>query len=141
MKRRDLIQKIVLGGTTLIVMPSVISSCSKDDDTGGGGGTPPKQITIDLTNPAYAALNTAGGSVVVQNVIVANTGNNVFVALSSVCTHDGCAVTYNSAANNFPCPCHQSLFSATGSVINGPATTALKSYQISKSGNTLTITL
>jgi cytochrome b6-f complex iron-sulfur subunit len=144
MKRRDLIQKIILGGATVIIVPSVISSCSKDEDDtggGGGGGTAPKQLTIDLTSPTYSALNTAGGSVIVQNIIVANTGNDVFVALSSVCTHDGCAVGYNLAANNFPCPCHQSVFAANGSVVTGPAATSLKSYAINKSGNTLTINL
>lgn len=145
MTRRDVIQKVLLGGTTIVVLPAMISSCSKEDDGdnggGGGGGGTPKTITIDLTNAAYNALNAAGGTVIVQNIIVANTGNDVFVALNSICTHEGCTVTYNLAANNFPCPCHQSLFAANGSVVNGPAATPLKSYPISKSGNILTITL
>lgn len=145
MNRRDLIQKIVLGGTTLIVVPSVLTSCSKEDggDNGGNGGTPANKLTIDLTAPAYTALNAAGGFVVVssKNIIVANAGNNAFIALSSVCTHDGCTISYNAASNNFPCGCHGSVFSTTGSVLNGPAVTAVKSHTVNKVGNTLEISL
>lgn len=145
MTRRDLIQKVLIGGTTLVVVPSVLNSCSKEgeDDNGGNNNTGTNKFTIDLTEQNYASLNTAGGFVVIaaKKIIVANTGNNVFVALSSECTHEGCTVAYNATANNFPCPCHQSLFSSTGSVLNGPATIALKSYPVVKEGNVLTITL
>lgn len=145
MKRRDLIRKVALGTAVLTVIPPVITGCSKSDngDDGNGGTPTPEKLTLDLTNQTYAALNSSGGFVLIaaKELIVANTGNNNFVALSSKCTHDGCSVTYSATNNNFPCPCHQSLFSSTGAVINGPAVTALKSYSISKSGNILTITL
>jgi len=144
MTRRDLIQKIVLGGTTIIILPVIASSCAKDEVDGtNGGGSNSDKFTIDLTTPAYSALNAAGGWVVVaaKNIIVVNTGSNAFVALDSVCTHQGCTVAYNSGTNNFPCPCHGSLYSITGAVINGPATLPLKSYPVSKSGNILTISL
>lgn len=140
MTRRDLIQKVLIGGTTLIVLPTALNSCSKDEDDPGNGGTGGNKITIDLTNPTYSALNNVGGSVTVQGIIVANTSGG-YVALDVACTHQGCSVTYNSTANNFPCACHGSLFSTAGAVLNGPATVALKSYAVSKSGNTLTITL
>ena len=139
MTRRDLIQKVVLGGATLLVLPAAINSCSKDESTGSTTGS--KKITIDLTNATYSALNSAGGTAIVQNIIVANTGNNVFIALDSVCTHQGCTITYNLASNNFPCPCHGSLYASTGAVLNGPATVALESYPVAKSGNILTISL
>ncbi len=144
MKRRELIQKVLIGGTTVILLPSAICSCSKNDDPDpgpGGGGTPPKTITIDLTSPTYAALNTAGGQVIVQNIVVANVGSDIFIALSSVCTHEGGTVVYSLASNKFICQTHFSEFSNTGGVLKGPATTGLKSYTITKSGNTLTITL
>jgi cytochrome b6-f complex iron-sulfur subunit len=144
MTRRDLIQKVIIAGTVYLVIPPALSSCSKDETdngTGGnGGGGGGKTITLDLTNATYAALNNAGGSVVVQNIIVANTTGG-YIALSSVCTHEGCTIGYNSTLNNFPCPCHGSVYSATGSVVNGPATVAVKSYAVSKAGNILTITL
>jgi cytochrome b6-f complex iron-sulfur subunit len=145
MDRRDLIRKIAVGSATVIVMPSLLTSCEKKDDPPAGGGNPPpggsNKITIDLTDTNYTALNTTGNSVVVSSVIIANTGGGNFVALSAVCTHQGCTVGYSAASNNFPCPCHGSVFSSTGAVVNGPASTALKSYTVSKAGNVLTINL
>lgn len=130
----------MVGGTTLIVVPSLLSQCSKDNND-PGTPNPGKTLTIDLTNTNYNALNAPGGSVVVQGIIVANAGNNIFLALDSVCTHQGCTITYNLASNNFPCPCHGSVFSSNGSIVNGPATTALDSHLVTKSGNILTVTL
>ncbi|HOW09795.1 MAG TPA: Rieske (2Fe-2S) protein [Bacteroidales bacterium] len=142
MTRRDLIQKVLIGGTTFLVIPSVMASCSKDNsgDPGTGGNGNGNKLTLDLTDAKYAALNNSGGFVNVQGIIVANTTAG-YVALDNTCTHQGCGIAYSAASNNFPCPCHGSVFSTTGSVINGPATVALKSYSVSKSGNTLTITL
>jgi cytochrome b6-f complex iron-sulfur subunit len=136
MTRRDLIQKVVLGGATFIILPSALNSCTKANTGNIGTGG---DITIDLTNPGYSALNTAGGSVTIQGIIVAYKGNDIYLALDSICTHQGCTIGYNFTSNNFPCPCHGSVFTASGSVLNGPATMPLKSYQVTKSGNILTI--
>lgn len=147
MTRRDLIQKVLIGGTTFLILPPVLSSCSKDDgdDNGGtGGSNPPKTITVDLTSAANAALNSVGGYIVTQGIIVANTSTG-FLALDGICTHQGNLITYNLASHNFPCSRqeegHGSVFSTTGSVISGPAPSALKSYAVSKNGNILTITV
>ena len=142
MNRRDVVQRIVLGGTILVVMPSVLTSCSKDPgpDAGPGPGPGSSPITIDLSIAGNSSLNTTGGSKIVQNIIVINTGSDIFVALSSICTHQGCTVGYNSGAGNIQCPCHGSVYATTGSVINGPAPRALKSYPVSLTGNILTIT-
>jgi len=143
MTRRDLIQKVLLGGTTLIVLPSVLESCTKIDTTPSPGPGPVPggsgDLKIDLASPSNSALNTAGGTVLTNGVIVANTGSSQFVALASACTHAGCTIGYSLANNNFPCPCHGSVFSITGSVLNGPADTPLKSYSVSKTGDILTI--
>jgi len=42
-----------------------------------------------------------------------------------VCTHLGCVVPWNRAANKFMCPCHGSQYDATGKVIRGPAPQSL----------------
>lgn len=44
-----------------------------------------------------------------------------FLALSLTCTHLGCSINYESAKNEFICPCHSSMFDIYGDVINPPA--------------------
>ena len=52
---------------------------------------------------------------------------------SAVCTHLGCTVTWNNSEKSFDCPCHGSRFSSSGTVINGPANTALENKQVHNS--------
>ena len=92
MNRRELVQKIVLGGTVLVVIPSVLTSCSKDSgpnpdpNPGPGPGSP---VTVDLSLAENAALNSTGGSKVVQTVLVINTGGGILLLLPvSVLTWD-----------------------------------------------------
>jgi nitrite reductase/ring-hydroxylating ferredoxin subunit len=40
---------------------------------------------------------------------------------SAICTHLGCIVAWDPSAKGWSCPCHGSLFSPDGKVINGPA--------------------
>jgi glycine/D-amino acid oxidase-like deaminating enzyme/nitrite reductase/ring-hydroxylating ferredoxin subunit len=47
-------------------------------------------------------------------------------ALSPVCTHMGCHVSWNPAERSWDCPCHGSRFSGEGAVIQGPATRDLE---------------
>ena len=144
MNRREVVQKFLVGGTVLAIAPSVLESCVKtttDMSALLGGGTPPSStLSVDLSLSQNSALNTAGSSMIIQNILIINTGQNI-VALSSICTHQGCTVGYNAAKVDIECPCHGSVFSTSGSVLMGPAFTALHSYPVTKSGTVLTITL
>jgi menaquinol-cytochrome c reductase iron-sulfur subunit len=48
-------------------------------------------------------------------------GNGRIVVYSPMCTHLGCAYTWNGTAGRFDCPCHLSQFNVEGEVIGGPA--------------------
>ena len=143
MKRRDVLQKIVVGTGAIFIIPPVIVSCSDDPDPingGNNGGGNGETIEIDLDNPAFAALKTNGGFIITSGIIIANLGDETFVALSSTCTHQGCDISYNAGSKIFPCPCHGSVFDKDGSVITGPASSALKKYTINRTGNILFLT-
>lgn len=63
--------------------------------------------------------------------------DGTLLALSMLCTHACCECTYESSSNLIYCPCHGSIFDATGKVVRGPAGTPLPSIQLTvdASGN------
>ena len=62
-----------------------------------------------------------------------------FVALSAVCTHLGCVVTWQDQAGEFLCPCHGGRFSAEGQVLGGPPPSPLESLVVELDGDQLKI--
>lgn len=44
------------------------------------------------------------------------------------CTHMGCAVRWNAAAQRFFCPCHGGVFDASGHAVSGPPPRPLDQY-------------
>lgn len=137
MERKDFIKKFAAGGSILLVVPAFLESCSKAND-GTNAGT--SETVIDLTSSSFSALGTVGGFVYKSNMIIIRTGESQYTALSSICTHQGCTVSYSASANLLPCPCHGSVYDISGNVINGPATKNLKKYNVQIDGNTLIIT-
>ena len=138
MERRLFFRNLAVGGSLLLTAPAIFNACSNNSvDDGGNNNT--GGVTIDLTDSAFAALKTVGGFAYKNNLIIIRSTETVYLALSKVCTHQGCDVTYSSANKNLPCPCHGSKFSTTGAVMNGPATTNLKTYDVKQNENILTI--
>lgn len=134
MKRNDFIRNFTIGSTLFFVSPIVFQSCSKSDDLPNPDG-----LIIDLTSQEFSTLLNVGGYTYKSGVIIIRSGESQYMAFSSRCTHEGCTVTYSHASGNLPCPCHGSVFSNSGSVLQGPATAALKKYSVTINGNTLTI--
>ncbi len=137
MNRRELLKNVAAGTVSLFVVPAVITSCEDDSPEPDGN---PNELVIDLTQGKYSTLASAGGSVVESGIIIINTGDG-YIALSSLCTHQGCQVSYNHGNGNLPCPCHGSVFSTSGSVLNGPASSPLAKYNVTQEGDILTIPL
>jgi nitrite reductase/ring-hydroxylating ferredoxin subunit len=83
---------------------------------GGGGGS----ITLKVP----------GISPQIGSLIVTRLANDLFAAVSSICTHQGCTVgTFNMAEGAIVCPCHGSRYTADGQVLQGPAPRPLRSFR------------
>ena len=135
MKRSDFLATTkTLAG--LAILSPLLDACSRSNDV-----TPKLSgnITIDLTNPSYSALQTVGGVVLAQGVYIVRTGTSTYIGLSPVCTHAGCTVNFDSTGKEFVCPCHGGVYDINGKVVSGPPPAPLAQYQITVSGNTLTV--
>jgi cytochrome b6-f complex iron-sulfur subunit len=132
---RKVFMKFISAAVVTGSMTTILNACKKDD---AEDSAPKVDFTLDLTASSNIALTNSGGSVISQQVIVIN-NNGTYVALSDICTHQTCALSYNKAASKLTCPCHGSAFSLNGSVLNGPASSSLKQYTVTQSGNTLHI--
>jgi len=92
-----------------------------------------KQLVKDyLTRPQNEKLSSlaAGDSAIVDadgdSFAAYRAPDGELFAVSSVCTHLGCKVHWNSVETSWDCPCHGSRFHPDGSVIEGPAIKPLK---------------
>lgn len=112
-----------------------LESCKKKSNQ-PSSSAPSVDFTIDISSSQYNALQKNGSYVYDNNVIIARDSSGNFIALYDVCPHAGCTVQFDGSSR-FPCPCHGSLFDSSGNVINGPATSGLKKYNTSLSGNML----
>ncbi len=141
--RMEFMKQVGIGFGAIMLM-NCMQSCGSGeipDPNPGSGGTGKVDFTLDFSSGTNAALKTKGGFVVntSNKVIIARTLSDNFIAVASACTHEGTTVTYRSATNDFLCPNHLSEFSDTGAVKKGPATTALKKYNLTVDLNASTI--
>lgn len=111
------------------------TSCSSSSPTAPSN----VDFTIDLSDSANSSLLNVGGYVIKNGVVVAYTTNKVYVAVSAQCTHEGTLVKYDEQNNDFLCPSHNSRFSTSGKVLNGPAKKALTEYKVDLNNNILHI--
>jgi len=151
MERKDFIEKVGLSAASVLIF-GCMQGCSKSDSAAPAqppsNNNPANKVdfTINITNSPYTSLNTAGGFYVerTNNIIIARTLTNDFIAVSSLCTHQQVTLDYQASNNRFVCPSppgHGSLFSSTGAVLDPqqPAKVALQQYKTTLTGNSLRI--
>jgi Rieske Fe-S protein len=143
MERKDFISLMGLGAGSIIVA-SCLGACGKSDspspspNPSPGNGT---KVDFTLNVSTNTDFNTKGWTI--QNgVIVAKSGAD-YIALSGACTHQQNSMTYQASNNTFPCSLqtatHGSAFDANGTVLRGPATSNLKKYSTTLTGNSLRV--
>lgn len=145
MERKDFIAALGISAGSLVIT-SCLGACGKGE-TGTpstnppGTGDPGTKVNFTLDVSSNTDINSKGWTIM-NGIIIAKNGSN-FIALSSVCTHEGNPLTYNVANNNFPCSlsdaAHGSIFDSNGGKIQGPATSGVKKYNTTLSGNSLRV--
>ncbi|ASD22354.1 hypothetical protein B7495_09860 [Cryobacterium sp. LW097] len=104
-------------------------------------GDPNTDTDAGTASPAEVAVLSdipVGGAIAVMfdgaQIIVSQPTAGEVVAFSAICTHQGCIVVPEKKGLN--CPCHKSLFdTATGAVIQGPATDPLPAVTVTLDGD------
>ncbi len=149
MEREDFLKKLGIGLVAVCAGCSLAScggSKSSNPTPTPGGGTPPPAtgtgnlFTADLgTEIKNIGDAKSSGGVILVRLAAANVAGS-FTAVQMACTHEGNPIGYNSGQGIFICPTHGSHFSTSGAVLQGPAASSLKSYAVSITGTTLTVT-
>jgi cytochrome b6-f complex iron-sulfur subunit len=143
--RRQFVQRT---GTAAVA--AAVAACGGGDGaTGPGGGgngggncnPAPGDVTIPL--PAVGqTVNISGVGLGCQGVAVTRQSDTSVVAVSRQCTHQQCTVGLPPGpGQNMTCPCHGSVFTTSGSVVNGPATASLRSYASRIEGSNVVVTV
>lgn len=86
-----------------------------------------KWFSIDKL-PAFAELAPGEGKVVSYegtDLAIYKDDTGGIHAVHPTCTHLKCAVAWNGTEKSWDCPCHGARYSVDGSVLTGPATSAL----------------
>lgn len=120
--RRQFLTRIGALAGAAAILPG-LSGC----ETAEMHTSPPKKgasIPFALADAKYQPLSTVGASVEIeidgQTGLLVRTSADKFIAMSSVCTHQGCIVSWNGASKSAKCPCHGAAFGPDGSVLSGP---------------------
>ena len=136
MDRKDFLKSTFALCGLALIPTGLAESCTKQSFSGPTN----VNFTLDLSNAANSALNTVGGALVTNGVIVVRASAGTYDALSATCTHAGCTVGYDTRSGNILCPCHGGTYNvSTGSVISGPPPSPLTKYTVTQSGNILTV--
>lgn len=138
--RLEFLKNLGLKGAALFAVyctGSALSSCQNEsnitpDSTG-------QLLQIDLTSSVAAALKNVGGYIRQNNVVLARVSASEYVAVTQTCSHEGRKeIVYMNS--QFYCTAHGAAFSKTGAGLNSNGRAGIKVFQVSITGNILTVT-
>ena len=130
------------GALSVVTVGSILPGCSGSPTSPSAAPTLPTingsvangvvSIAIDSASP----LASVGGAALVQTssgmFLVARTGQITVTALTAICTHEGCTVTFLPRQSVIWCPCHDGRFDLNGRVLSGPPPQPLPQYLVQR---------
>lgn len=134
-------RRAVLAGGGAVALGAV-AACGGTTTTGGAGqqqtGDAPAGAPGTVLGPA-SDVPVGGGTIYAdQQLVVTQPTAGQFTGLSSVCPHQGCAVS-SIEGGSIICPCHQSRFGLDGAVQQGPAQQPLASRPVTVADGSVTL--
>ena len=119
MERRNLMNLILLFGGALpavggLAVPYLLFFIPRGGGGGTGGITAKDKAGNDISLEKWKAAHRPGDHELVQGLkgdatyLISTEDGIKDFGVNAVCTHLGCVVPWNKAANKFMCPCHGS---------------------------------
>jgi Rieske Fe-S protein len=133
---------------TSATVASTLAGCGGGASPSGPSSTPPTPppITGEVRLPLMAVGQTVAASAnlvggLITPIAVTRVSEAEVIAVSRVCTHQGCIVALPSASGaTLDCPCHGSRFRTSGQVVNGPASRPLFQFPARIDGAEVVVT-
>ena len=97
------------------------SSLGKWSKVGVVDSFPPQGSGPVLKQITFHKLDGWRETVTRESVYIDRTPEGKIRVLSSICPHLGCSVQWHRSQNRFVCPCHGSVYSEQGDLVQGPA--------------------
>lgn len=139
MERQEFLAKLGIGLAAVCTGCSLVSCGSNPKNEDPAPTANGNIFTVDLSTQ----LLNIGDQKISNGVILARTaaGNSIdsFSAVQVNCTHEGTIIAYHADSGIYICPLHGSEFTKTGSVIQGPALTNLRKYNVVIDGTNLNV--
>jgi len=131
------------------ILGAILQSCSQPNNPADVASLPTingavTNGTIAISTATGSPIAGVGSAALVQygggSILIAHTAATTFVAVSAICTHQGCLITGYSGGI-YTCPCHGSQFNTNGQVTQGPASAPLHIYPTSFANEQVIITV
>jgi nitrite reductase/ring-hydroxylating ferredoxin subunit len=130
--RRQLLQRAGAVGLGAAVV-GVLAACGSGSGGSGGSGGGAQATRGADGSLAQLSQVPVGGAVSAKDadgkpIIIAQPEAGTIVAMTAICTHQGCTVAPDG--KQLKCPCHGSVFSLTGDNVSGPAPSPLAQVDV-----------
>jgi len=126
-------------GVDQAVLGRPASGQTGSGQTGSGPSSSPQPASGQPPSLALTSDVPVGGGKILadKKIVITQPRAGSFEAFTAICTHQGCTVS-SVSGGTVNCPCHGSKFSiANGSVVTGPAPSALAPVSIKVQGTSI----